>query len=164
MQPKKKPSSLRRIAEVANLEPRRTASPSGAPTRARLDSVTADGRVLIQLRGELVPAVLATSATELELVDAIRARAEVLVAFLDDDPSQPVILAVLRDRLTVDASAPRSPVERVIDLEATSVLRLRAGESSIELAASGRVEIRGLEVVSIAEGTNHVLGGTVKLN
>ncbi len=43
-------------------------------------------------------------------------------------------------------------------------IELRCGAAAVILEKSGRVTIRGTEVVSQASGTNRVRGGTIQLN
>ncbi|MFO0619526.1 MAG: DUF6484 domain-containing protein [Polyangiaceae bacterium] len=167
MRPKAKP--VPESARPGNVTPLRARSSDrtpdrSSPRRARIVALSEQGRILVDIGGSVVPAAISTSACETELLAAVRASAEVLVLFVDDDPAQPVIVGLLRDRLVLDESTERMPIARSLDFGATSAIRLRAGEASMELSADGRVEIRGLEVVSVAEGTNQVIGGSVKIN
>lgn len=139
-------------------------------TRAELDSLTPSGQILIRLDGRLVAASIAAACSEAELVSAVRHQRAALVGFLDGDRAQPVILGLLRDRLFVEVAQsavtdePSTVRERCLDLSATEVVALRCGEARIELRADGRVEIRGIDIVSVAEGTQRILGGNVGIN
>ncbi len=146
-----------------------TESLVGALTRAELDSLSPSGEVLIRVDGELRTAAIAASCSEAELLAAIRNRGAVLVGFLDGNRARPVILGLLRDRLQVervDAAVrePSSARERVLTLSASEIITLRCGEAQLELRADGRVAIRGVDIVSIAEGTQRILGGNVGIN
>jgi hypothetical protein len=49
-------------------------------------------------------------------------------------------------------------------IEARERLQLRCGPASVTLFADGRIELRGTQLLSRAEGTNRVQGGAVLLN
>ena len=53
--------------------------------------------------------------------------------------------------------------ERLV-LEADKEIVLRCGKSSITLKADGRVQVKGTQVLSRADGQNRVQGATVQLN
>lgn len=137
-------------------------------TAGRFEALAPNGDILVEVGGVIRPACVATSSSESELVDAIRARRDVLLGFLDDDPARPVVLGILRARIdlapTSGEAAHATATERYLQIEASDGVRIRAGDASIELSADGRVEIRGVEIVSTAEGTNRVLGGNVGIN
>lgn len=156
----RKPTSLRLpgASEAAG-----EASPSRAPTRGVLDGLGFDGTIRVRTAGRVVSSAVASGCSDAELLAAIRARAEVLLVFLDDDPDLPVIVGVLRHRLAPETGG-EAVRERFIDLEASAGIRLRSGDASVELRSDGRIEIRGTEVVSAADTTNRILGGTVAIN
>ncbi|WP_092945871.1 hypothetical protein [Roseateles sp. YR242] len=61
------------------------------------------------------------------------------------------------------------PVELEVDgdrvvVEARRQLVLRCGKSSITLHEDGRIEIRGVDLVSRASGRNRILGSSIDLN
>ena len=43
-------------------------------------------------------------------------------------------------------------------------LTLRCGKASITMTQDGRIELRGTQLVSHAEGANRIRGGSVELN
>jgi len=98
---------------------------------------------------------------------------EVLVT-LANTPPEPVIVGVLTTPGDIAANAdPGSSSLPAIDLvverrrivfEAKSEVVLRCGEGSITLTAEGKVQIRGLDVVSSAERTQRIRGGSVRIN
>lgn len=49
-------------------------------------------------------------------------------------------------------------------IEAREKLELRCGPASVTLFADGRIELRGTQLLSRAEGANRVQGGAVLLN
>lgn len=150
-------------------EPRAFTRPGGhlseRLTEAGLVGIDVSGRPLVDWGLGERPAEILAACSDTELVAAIRARRRVAIDFLDGDPERPVILGLLRSRLGGDDAddASRSS-ERFIDIASTQGIVLRCGESAIELHPNGRVVIRGVDVVSIADGTNKVLGATVAIN
>lgn len=127
-------------------------------TRARLHHLDAAGGVHVELDGEVRRAAVAFACSRAEVENAIAEQLDGLVTFVDHDPGRPVVVGIVRDQLAAGA-APRH-----LDLEASSAITLRAGQATIRLHADGRVEIRGLEIVSIAEGSQRILGGSVTIN
>lgn len=100
-----------------------------------------------------------------------------LVTFVDGNPEQPMV--------TGRVQPPRPPLERndpspstisasgplrveadgeIITIEAERELVLRCGKASLRLRKDGFVEVRGLDVVSRAERSNWIKGGSVALN
>lgn len=154
----------------------RATSDRSTLSRAKFEGLTPSGEILIGIRGVVRTALVGTSCSEAELLEAIRERREALVDFIDDDPEQPVVLAILRSRVHVDREPKQTmkqardngdepkALERFVHVEATDGIRFQTGGASIELSSSGRVEIRGVEIVSAAEGTHRILGGSVGIN
>lgn len=140
----------------------RRGAPAWRVTRGRLDSLRPDGQVVVRVDGRLETASLAASVTEAEMIASIRARVEVALGTLDGGGL--VILGILRDRLSPVAPSATPSEERVVEIAATHALELRAGDAVIRLTGDGRVEIRGLEVISIAEGEQRIIGATVSIN
>lgn len=128
-----------------------------------LESLTPDGAVEVRVRERVAVARIALSCTDAELLDAIRGRAAVLIAWVDGDPAQPMIVGFVRDRLQSVGGLPPSK-ERYVDIDASAGIRLRSGDASIELRPDGRVEIRATDIVSIAEARQVIIGGTVDIN
>lgn len=134
-----------------------------APTVANLDSLGPDARVLIRLGGRVVQARIVGTCSDAELVAAVRRRADVLVTFVDGDHTQPVILGVLRNSIEREAAGAIA-TDAYVNIQSAAGICLSSGESSIELRPDGRVEIRAIDIVSVAEGTQVVVGGTVGIN
>lgn len=120
---------------------------------------TADGRPLVRSGAcpEPTPALVA----ELPRTPDWRrsAGAQVVLAFVDGDPRQPVVLALLANPATAAVTTPRT-----LRIAAGEELRIECGKASIWLRADGRVEIRGEHLVSRSRGPNKVKGGSVHLN
>ncbi len=93
----------------------------------------------------------------------------VLVAPLAGDAEQPVILGLLQQAPVLPA-APAQPARelrvngRSIEIEGGEQIVLRSGKASITLDASGRIVIKGMEIVSRARGSNKVKGASVLIN
>lgn len=90
--------------------------------------------------------------------------AEVALLFEGGDPARPLIVGRL-----VEPPRRTSEPEIVKDGERVVVtgrerIELRCGAAAVILEKSGRITIRGSEVVSQASGTNRVRGGTIQLN
>ena len=98
--------------------------------------------------------------------------AAVVVAFLDGDPERPVMTGVLQTphpSLAAAVPAPRKPDKREFDanelvFSARSQITLRCGKSSIVLTKTGRVELRGDNLLSRASSSNRIRGGVIQLN
>lgn len=132
--------------------------------RGVLAGVTPEGRVLVRW-GERspVPAQLAIASSHRELLAQIRAKAAVLVDFIDGDLAQPVIVGLLRDRLDVD-EAMRQTQEPNLELCATERLVLACGQASVELCQDGRVTVRGTHVATQSSGAVQLKGASVGIN
>ncbi|MDI1483581.1 hypothetical protein [Polyangium sp. y55x31] len=130
------------------------------PRAARIAEVTAEGIVMVRVGQDAPPlrAWVAASISLARLVAAAREGAPVLVDFLDGDPTQPVLIALLVDRV-----APEAP-PRAVALEAAESITLACGASVVELHAAGHVEVRGREMRLEAEGNVTVRGVRIHLN
>jgi len=58
----------------------------------------------------------------------------------------------------------RKPDRKRVVLEAGEELIVRCGEGSITIRKSGKVLVKGLEIVSHAKGANRIRGGSIQLN
>jgi hypothetical protein len=70
-----------------------------------------------------------------------------------------IVLGLIQPPLRVIAGT-----ETPMVIESDRPLILRCGPASVSLFPDGRVEIRGSQVLSRAEGSNRVQGGSVNLN
>ncbi len=143
-----------------------TAQSMPGPRRATLVGVDPEGRVLAVIDGSpsAVTCSLATAFSDRVLVAAVRARADVLVEFIGGDPSRPVILGLLRDRISLGEGPGEAERPPHSVTETTESITLACGDAQIQLRADGRVEIRGTHVVSTSSGTNIVQGTSVRIN
>lgn len=92
---------------------------------------------------------------------------EVILAFADGDPEQPVILSLLLD--TEANRVQPSPLDIQVDgvrllVTAQREIVLRCGEASITLTSAGKVLIKGTYVLSRSAGYNKIKGAAVGIN
>ena len=108
-------------------------------------------------------------------LDASHKAAPVLLALASAEQA-PLILGLVRDtapaavaRATTLVDALLAPQAATLDgkrlvLEASHQIMLKCGKGSITLEASGRVVVKGTELVSRATGANKIRGATVSIN
>lgn len=126
-------------------------------TIGEVTGATAEGRPLVRCGTGRTP-VAALVAALPQTPDWRRsAGARVVLAFVDGDMKQPLVLALL-DSPTA-AQAPRT-----LRIAAGEELTIECGKSKIHLRADGRIEIRGEHLVSRSRGPNKVKGGSVHIN
>jgi hypothetical protein len=152
---------------------------SSQPQLGKLVGIDTRGRLLVEVPGTS-GRVVARSVLRLDdaLRRAVLQRCEVLLLFEGGDRKKPIVAGVVQPA----ASAP-SPVEleprvspdrllvleadvdgKRVKLSAQDEIVLECGPASITLRRNGRVVIKGIQVDSIAEGTQRIRGGQVKLN
>jgi hypothetical protein len=121
---------------------------------------------VVLLAGPDLKAVRSRSILSLSVHDIGR---EVLVAFVEGDLTQPVVVGRLIDECARPLGDDRPEVEvdadgRSLVVSAKNEIVLRCGKASITLTNAGKVVIRGTYVVSRSSGVNRVKGGTVEIN
>lgn len=96
--------------------------------------------------------------------DCIGAR--VLVAFLNGDEAQPVVLGLLEPPPSLANDPPRTSAKQpeTLHVEAGRELVIECGEAKISLRKDGRIEIRGTHLISRSSGPNKIKGGSVFIN
>lgn len=151
-----------------------TELPAG-PYLARYVGNDASGRPLVQLDGAGSGSIAARCLEGFVGWPAGSSAAEdVLVTGGVDATSPPLILGRLRN------TASPAPVTALLDgrgtpkaasvdgqrlvLEASREVVLKCGQGSITIEASGRIVIRGTELVSRASGSNKIRGASVSIN
>ncbi|MGH0034598.1 MAG: DUF6484 domain-containing protein [Myxococcota bacterium] len=142
-------------------------------------AVDAEGRALVTFEGchgvpaparSVVDAPLRAGEHLEDLVGC-----PVLLVFEDGDPSRPIVLGLLRDRVCPEARRPEFELEAgdardvVVDgqrlvFDANQEIVLRCGKSTLILRRDGKVLVRGSNLVSRASETNRIKGGSISLN
>jgi hypothetical protein len=100
---------------------------------------------------------------------------EILIAFENNDPKQPIIVDVMFSLIEEIADATTSVLETgklqdvIIDgnrisFEAEHEIVLKCGKASITLTKAGKVLIKGEYVLSHSSGENRIRGGSVSIN
>lgn len=126
----------------------------GGHLRGDFVRVTGDGFVVVRFAqiGEVACEVLQGQLA----VNALPIGAGLLVAVSAEGESWVVIGEVGRVR-------PDAPPSNVV-IEATEMLTLRCGSSSMDLRANGQVLIKGEDVTLRAKGTQAIRAGNVSIN
>ena len=88
----------------------------------------------------------------------------VVIAFEAGDLRRPVIVGVVHDALWAEPPVVGNAMPANVVVEARESLELRCGESRLEFDRSGRVTLRGREIVSRAKGLQRIKGATVEIN
>ena len=137
---------------------------AGALVAGRIVSVPADGQLLLAalVDGSLVTCRVLQVTTTASLTLAVDD--EVLLHRLDD--GQAVILGRIGPSHApaplVESGPADIPDELV--LEAKQNLTLKCGDGSITIRADGKILIKGRDLVSHAQRTNRIRGGSVAIN
>lgn len=88
----------------------------------------------------------------------------VILLFDRGDPSCPIIIGVVHDRLEPNVPEELTITAKRVILKGTEEVNLRCGESSLLLRKDGKTLLKGREVVSRASQTNRIKGSTVQVN
>jgi len=89
--------------------------------------------------------------------------AKVLLTFERGDPTLPIVLGRVHDRVRAKGRVLHLKASSVM-LEAEERLSLQCGEGRVEIQRDGKVLLRGKDIVSRAARTNKVQGATVRMN
>jgi len=143
-----------------------------------------DGAPLVDFAGNAAGPLPARSTVALDRGTAEAAagnRQGVVLLFEEGDPARPLIMGLLQRPSDTpmldlvlqaedeaegdDAPPPEVAVDgRRVVLEGHDEVVLRCGKASITLRRNGKIVIRGAYLVSRAEGTNRIRGGSVQIN
>lgn len=129
--------------------------------RATLAHVARDGHLWVEMRASdgVAYCLKALSTVTLQVSDV---GAEVIVLKPSDG-----LAVVLGKQMMPNAEAPRTEVAldgRRVVLEAADEIVLRCGRASLVLRRNGRIQLKGANVETHAEGVNRIKGGTVQIN
>lgn len=144
------------------------------PSLGRVVQITAEGEVFVDIAndpGQPRSAFLLKDQSTLHVGDTV------LLAFDSESDLRPIIVGSLVSRLprvqpdqSGNPLAAGTPVDEVmvdgkaITLQAKEQIVLRCGESSITLRRDGKILIKGVHIVSRAQQTNRIKGGSVAIN
>lgn len=136
-----------------------SAAPGGGPMRGILAGISEAGQIEVELAEGLPRIVcdyLHTSAQPPEL-----APGDVLLLLPPVAPGQPGLVLGRVGKYQPPSQA--APPQEVV-VQAAENLTLQCGASRIELRRDGKLLIKGTDVVSRAERTQRIKGGTVAIN
>ncbi|WP_322867362.1 DUF6484 domain-containing protein [Aquicoccus sp. G2-2] len=92
---------------------------------------------------------------------------EVALLFEDGNRARPLIIGRIIEPVRTDEVTPAPKVIRdgeTVKIAGETRIELRVGKAAIIMESDGQITIRGKTVVSHASGSNHIRGGTIKLN
>ncbi|MBL8288648.1 MAG: hypothetical protein JNL85_11755 [Rubrivivax sp.] len=128
---------------------------TGRLLRAHLTEIDSEGWLIVQLADG---STMRCECVQLRgLIGGFRPKDRVLVLPPDEPGSTGVVVGRIA-RYTAPASAD------ALALEAGEALKLKCGESSIDLRADGKVVINGDDVLVRAKGTKRIRAGSVSIN
>jgi hypothetical protein len=120
-----------------------------------------------------VSARVALSAAQASKIENQSQNIRVVLVFEKGDPSLPIIIGVLLNE-TDKYAEPRmedndNSREVLIDgkrkvFEAEEEIILRCGKSSLKLKKNGKIEIKGVDLITRSSGCNRIKGAVVKIN
>ena len=150
-------------------------NPDAAPTpvAGKLVEVDPKGYALIDYKGNTLGPLRARTTITLPPSQAIPGQ-RLLIIFEDNDPSLPVIIGVIADKLVPNAGQTVTlPVgttdAAVVDgkkvrLDAKEEIQLVCGKSSILLRSDGKVVIKGINILNRALESNKLKGARIGIN
>ena len=149
--------------------PRPTLRPVPASTAGRIETVSAEGRIRVRHAHHPEP-VEAMTLVALDL-DARLEGLRVLLAFLDDDPTRPVLLGPLGEGALDPnlgaarrASLAETVLVRDLELSASNSVSIRCGRSRLLMDRFGKIVVKGRDVLTRAAERNRLKGGSISLN
>lgn len=139
-----------------------------------LAGIDEEGRILFQEDGSLTssPVLIGLSLADEEVADAARAKRRALVIKPDNQPKQPVLVALLREGIGAEArdKADKAGCEatridgQAVAIDAQQSLELSCGRARITLHADGRIELNGDYLLSRSRGPIKLKGATIDIN
>jgi hypothetical protein len=120
--------------------------------------IAADGTFLVDFPANTLEPMKART-----LVEDLHAGAQVLLAFEQGDPTRPIVLGIVHDRVRTKRRQIHLKASKII-LEAKESISIECGEVRLDASADGRLKLAGRDIVSRASRTNKVQGSTVRLN
>lgn len=129
------------------------------------------GCILFQEDGTQAPYTveIGLPLSDEEVAAAARAKLRALVIKPDNQPSQPVLVALLRERLSAEARDKTATETthingQAVEIDAQQSLELSCGRARITLHADGRIELNGDYLLSRSRGPIKLKGATIDIN
>lgn len=122
---------------------------------ATIVEVLATGEIIVRFdgrRGQIVCDFLEVGGQHLELGSGDR----VLVLVPDGSDTRPAVVGRIGPY--------KKPDRRQVILQADEELIVRCGEASITFRKSGKILIKGVDIVSHARQRNRIRGGSIQIN
>ena len=129
-----------------------------APVIGEVCKIAPDGTFLVDFPANSLGPIEART-----LVEDLCAGVKVLVVFEQGDPTRPIVLGVVHDRVRSKVRDLHLKAKTVL-IEAQEMFSLQCGEARIEASKDGKLKLARKDVVSRATRTNKVQGSTVRLN
>ncbi len=133
----------------------------------RIDGVVTG--VLAGFNEELAPLVshnYSSSKTEARSLVTLKKEdidREVALMFENGNPETPIIMGLMQDTQKKQVATVYKDGERQ-EIKADKELLLKCGKSSILLKKDGKIVIKGTNIISRAQESNKIRGGSVKIN
>jgi hypothetical protein len=133
--------------------------------------------LLVDYPGNLDGPVPARTALSHQEIDRLKTQGvcshQVVLVFENGDPRLPIVIGILQDDSSESTTPERDTSEDdqhfTIDVEritfnAKQEITFVCGKGSITLKKTGKIEIRGTDLLSRSRGSNRIKGATVKIN
>lgn len=152
-------------------EPAIAPEPFTGALAGHLAGIDAEGRILFCEEGSPTPyaVIIGLAIGDAEVVAAVQAQRRALVIKPDNQPSQPVLVALLREGISAEARD-KAGVEttrindQTVEIDAQQSLELSCGRARITLHSDGRIELNGDYLLSRSRGPIKLKGATIDIN
>jgi hypothetical protein len=159
------------VAEIAALSaPARFVSKIEGVVIGTVVKVDSDGGARVDFIGN--PAGQPVAVRSTVGLDSSSVGREAALSFEGGDPRLPIVLGLIVSSpgiarrppplVAVDSASEVAHERMVIELDRD--VEVRVGRASVTLTRDGAIELRGEYILSRAEGTQRILGGTVRIN
>ena len=143
---------------------------AGALT-GHLEGIDDEGRILFQEDGAqaTTTVVIGLPLSDEEVAAAAQAKRRALVIKPDNQPRQPVLVALLRECISAEARHKAGTETtrisgQAVEIDAQQSLELSCGRARITLHADGRIELNGDYLLSRSRGPIKLKGATIDIN
>lgn len=145
-------------------------NPLGQSLIGRLMVSPINGKIMVTCPGfEPRPARFLSNVNRHELLQGSSQDREVLVVFAHGNPDEPVIVGMIENELEELVCMKDGPLETLIDgervvLRANEEIVLTCGKGSITINKSGKIVVKGTDIVSRASQMNKMFGSGIEFN